>query len=413
MSSPGQRWRLAAVAADDASIAGGDEPGRVAAWARGIAHRDSAWARRWFGGVGGALVLALSVGFVGRESEALRSAVFPVATGAVLALGLLALGRYVRLSAGTYRRLALVSVVLLAFIIITGSAVRLTGSGLGCTDWPTCNGGKIVPQSGSHAWIEFGNRLVTDFCVLAAAIAALAAVVRVPYRRDLPRLGGLLIVAIMGNAVLGGFVVLTGLKPAIVMGHFLLAIVALAIGVLIFHRNGELGRSGRWWGGDRTPVLSRGAVLWSHALTLSALTTIVLGTVVTGSGPHGGDPGKVVRFGFNMRDVAKVHSLAAWLTVACTVALAWLAARAVGPGAERLRNRLTVLFCVLMVQGTVGYVQWFTAVPAKLVQLHVLGAVLMWMAVLWVRTAVTLAPGARPLAEVTVRADRSPSVAAI
>jgi len=406
VSSPGQRWRLAAVAADNAWVTGGDEPGRVAAWVRGIAHRDTVWARRWLGGMSGGLVLLFLVGFIGRESEVLRSAVFPLATIAVLGLGLLALGRYVRLSVGTYRRLALVSVVLLAFIIITGSAVRLTGSGLGCTDWPTCNGGKIVPQSGSHAWIEFGNRLVTDFCVLAAAIAALAAVVRVPYRRDLPRLGGLLIVAIMGNAVLGGFVVLTGLKPAIVMGHFLLAIVALAVGVLIFHRNGESGRSGSWWGGDRTPVLSHGAMLWSRALTVSALTTIVLGTVVTGSGPHGGDPGKVVRFGFNMRDVAKVHSLAAWLTVACTVALAWLAARAVAPGVQRLRHRLTVLFCVLMVQGTVGYVQWFTAVPAKLVQLHVLGAVLMWMAVLWVRASVTLAPGAQPSPQLSVRADR-------
>ncbi len=411
MSSLGQRWRLAAVAADDALVTGGDEPGRVAAWVRGIAHRDTAWARRWFGGLGGGLMVALLVGFVGRESEALRSAVFPVATIAVLALGLLALGRYVRLSVGTYRRLALVSVILLGFIILTGSAVRLTGSGLGCTDWPTCNGGKIVPQSGSHAWIEFGNRLVTDFCVLAAAIAALAALVRVPYRRDLPRLGALLIVAIMGNAVLGGFVVLTGLKPAIVMGHFLLAIVALAVGVLIFHRSGESGHSGTWWGSDRIPVLSHTAVLWSRALTVSALTTIVLGTVVTGSGPHGGDPGKVVRFGFNMRDVARVHSLAAWATVACTVALAWLAARAVAPGVDRLRNRLTVLFCVLMMQGTVGYVQWFTAVPAKLVQLHVLGAVLMWIAVLWVRAAVTTAPGARPLAEVTVRADRRPVAA--
>ncbi len=406
MSSPGQRWRLAAVAADNAWVTGGDEPGRVAAWVRGIAHRDTVWARRWLGGMSGGLVLLFLVGFIGRESEALRSAVFPLATIGLLGLGLLALGRYVRLSVGTYRRLALVSVVLLAFIIITGSAVRLTGSGLGCTDWPTCNGGKIVPQSGSHAWIEFGNRLVTDFCVLAAAIAALAAVVRVPYRRDLPRLGGLLIVAIMGNAVLGGFVVLTGLKPAIVMGHFLLAIVALAVGVLIFHRNGESGRSGTWWGGGRTPVLSHGAVLWSRALTVSALTTIVLGTVVTGSGPHGGDPGKVVRFGFNMRDVAKVHSLAAWLTVACTVALAWLAARAVAPGVQRLRHRLTVLFCVLMVQGTVGYVQWFTAVPAKLVQLHVLGAVLMWMAVLWVRASVTLAPGAQLSPQLSVRADR-------
>ena len=389
-----ERRRQAAVATDVSSSAAGDPAGRAASWVRAAAHRDRAWARRVFGLWGAGLAATLLVGFAGRNSQAVRGAVFPLATIAVLVLGLLALGRYVRVGPIAYRRIALTTVFLLGFIIVTGSLVRLTGSGLGCTDWPTCNGGAIVPASGSHAWIEFGNRLVTDFCVLAAAIAALAALVRVPYRRDLPRLGGVLIVAIMGNAVLGGAVVLTGLKPAIVMGHFLLAVAALAVGVQILHRSSEPGRSATLLGRERTPVLAPRGLIVQRALTISALATIVLGTVVTGSGPHGGDPGKVDRFGFVMRDVARLHSLAAWCTVAATVVLAVMAARAPGTAAARLRGRLGVLLGVLVAQGVVGYVQWFAAVPAPLVQVHVLGAVLMWIAVLRVRAAGTVAAGA-------------------
>lgn len=409
-TGPLERRRTANVAADLDAATVGDQATRPAAWVRGMAHRDGAWARRTFGGLAATAVVLLVAGFVGKDSGAVTATVFPLVTLVALGAATVALGRYVRISSGAYRRIALVNAVLLCFLIVAGAAVRLTGSGLGCTDWPTCNGGRIVPQSGVHAWIEFGNRLVTDVCVLAATIGAIGALVRVPYRRDLPRLGGLLIVAIMGNAVLGGIVVLSGLKPQIVMGHFLLAVVAVAIGILMYHRSGE-STGGPLSGADRVPVLNPRGVLIARALTISALVTITLGTIVTGSGPHGGDPREVDRFSYSMRDMARLHSGAAWITVALVLALAWVASRTPGPFGARLRTRLTVLLVVLMAQGTVGYVQWFNQVPVGLVQIHVLGAVLMWASVLWARAAVTV-PAAQgssvPSASAPVRMSAQP-----
>ena len=166
--------------------------------------------------------------------------------------------------------------------MLTGAAVRLTGSGLGCPDWPTCKQGKVVPASGTHAQIEFGNRIVTGLCVFAAAIGVLTALVRVPYRRDLVRLGLLTSFLIFANAILGGLTVIYGLKPQFVMSHFLLAIVTIASGVLVFHRSGEPGGSRDLWGRDRVAAVDPLSVRIVQGLTLASLVVLFLGTVTTG-----------------------------------------------------------------------------------------------------------------------------------
>jgi heme a synthase len=204
------------------------------------------------------------------------------------------------------------------------------------------------------------------------------------------KLGGIVVAAIMGNAVLGGLTVLVGLKPQFVMSHFLLAIAALAFGLVLFHRAGEHGRGGDLFGRDREPAMSSSAaIVYSRLLTISAFLTLFIGTILTGSGPHGGSD-KTPRFGFSMQDVVRIHSLAAWFTVAFSVVMIRLAMKATGPNAKRLNVRAQVLLVVLIAQGAIGYLQWFTQVPARLVQVHILGAVLVWSAVLWLRAAVTV-----------------------
>jgi heme a synthase len=319
-------------------------------------------------------------------------------TLAIMGLACVAVGRWIRVSPSAFRRVAFASAVLLGFIILTGAAVRLTGSGLGCEDWPTCNDGKVVPALDDyHGKVEFGNRIVTGLCVLAAGIGVLTSLVRRPYRRDLAQIGAVVVVAIMGNAVVGGLTVLNKLQPEYVMSHFLLAIAALAAGLLMFHRSGEHTPSADVWGRDRHGVLGTTGLHIGRAMTVTALLTLFLGTIVTGSGPHGGDP-DVERFGIPMTTAVKLHSLMAWAAVALIVVLARAVWRIPGSGADRLRQRLTVLLAVTVAQGGIGYLQWFNQVPAALVMLHILGAVSFWTAVLWVRAALTV-PGSATASE--------------
>jgi len=340
----------------------------------------------------GALVVAqvatAALQSTSRTTRAVVSGPLSLVAGlAGIGAALLILGRYVRIGHRRYRLIAFISAGLLGFIILTGSAVRLTGSGLGCPDWPTCKQGKIVPESGTHAQIEFGNRVVTGLCVLAAAIGVLTALVRVPYRRDLVRLGLLASFLIFANAIVGGLTVLYGLKPQFVMSHFLLAIATLATGVLVFHRAGEAGGSSDLFGRDRIPTVDVRTAQLTRAVTVTTLAAIFLGTIVTGSGPHGGDP-DVVRYNYSMITVARIHSGAVWLMMAFTLALALKVARTRGPAAAEVRRRTSVMIGTALAQGAVGYVQYFNQLPVALVQIHVLGATLVWVALLWVRAAV-------------------------
>ncbi len=396
------------IVADTGLASGGDVAGVVASRVRAIAS----WTTSQFRGATFAALVIVGITASLQKGFATNSAVRYTAstfnTLAVMALAVLVLGRWVRVSASTFRRIALVSAALLGFIILTGSAVRLSGSGLGCVDWPTCNEGKIVPSVNDYSgMIEFGNRIVTGLCVFAAGLGVLASLVRIPYRRDLVKVGGIVVVAILGNAVLGGLTVLVKLNPRFVMGHFLLAIVALAGGVVLFHRSGEPGLGGDLLGRDRLPIAIPRVAMISRLMTGSAIATLVLGAVVTGSGPHAGDEA-AARLNLSMEAVARVHSLAAWVTIASSLLMIWAASRSSAVGSTELRRRTQLLLVVLVGQGSIGYLQWFTQVPARLVQVHVLGAVFVWCAVLWVRAAATLPVEGRTSSSSASRSVRIP-----
>lgn len=386
------RWRANAVLTDADGPADGDAPGPVVQRIRDQASVPKAAFRRSVAIMIGVLVVAqvatAALQNTSRTTRAVVSGPLSLAAGlAGIGASLLVLGRYVRIGHRRYRLIAFISAGLLGFIILTGSAVRLTGSGLGCPDWPTCKQGRIIPESGTHAQIEFGNRVVTGLCVLAAAIGVLTALVRVPYRRDLVRLGLLASFLIFANAILGGLTVLYGLKPQFVMSHFLLAIATLATGLLVFHRAAEPGGSSDLFGRDRIPTVDARTAQLARGLTVTSLAAIVLGTIVTGSGPHGGDP-DVVRYSYSMLTVTRIHSGAVWLMLAFAVGLALKVARTTGPAAAVVRRRTSVLIGTALAQGAVGYVQYFNRLPVALVQIHVLGATLFWVALLWVRAAV-------------------------
>lgn len=395
-----QQWNQAAVAADhmDADQRNpstvGDAPGPIVDRVRALATMPTDRFRRIAALF--AVGIAVNQGIVAALSGQSRT-VRAVVSGfsglivllLVVGLALALLGRYVRISIRTFRIIAFVSALLLGFIMLTGSAVRLTGSGLGCPDWPTCKAGNIVPADGKHAMIEFGNRVVTGLCLLAAAVGVLTALVRRPYRRDLVRFGLLVSFGLFSNAILGGLTVIFDLQPQFVMSHFILAIACLAAGAVLFHRSGEGGPSGALFGRDRVSAVD-GTMRWlGNGLMGLTLAVVFAGCLLTGSGPHGGDP-EVRRFGFSMLDVVRVHSGLVWLTLFVVVIMAARVWTASDARTIELRRRIGVLAVIISAQGGIGYWQWNTQLPALLVQVHILGAIGVWCAVLWVRAAITL-----------------------
>jgi heme a synthase len=379
----------------------GDRPGRVAAVIQGARELSASDFKRklirfvvpFFLAI--AANGAINASGLSRNARAIVSAPFGLlATLFGLATGFLVIGRYVRVGVRKFRIAAGISAVLLAFIVFTGSFVRLTGSGLGCPDWPDCKGGDVIPKSGRSAQIEFGNRVITGLCVLAAAVCVLLAFVRVPYRRDLVKYGVIVSVLIFSNAIVGAFVVIFHLKTGAVTLHFALALVSIAVGLLLFHRSGEPGSSADLLGRGRTAI-SPGLLMASRITTTLTVVGLLLGAVVTGTGPHVGDPAKTERYPFELKSAAIVHSGVMWLVLASVVVLAVLSARTVG--GAKVRSRVTWLMAALVAQGGVGYLQWAKHLPAWLVQIHVVGAVVVWTLVLWVRAAVT-----RPASEAAV-----------
>lgn len=289
------------------------------------------------------------------------------------------------LSPSAYRGVTLFALVALAFIIVTGGAVRLTGSGLGCPDWPTCAADRVVAPWEYHAMVEFANRTITGIVSLAVILAVLGSVVRVPRRRDLVWLSVGLVVGVIGQIVLGGLTVLFELRPGFVMAHFLLSMVLLADAVVLHHR------AARPPGPTRSVVGSELLALGRLEVGVAALV-LVLGTVVTSSGPHGGDE-RARRLPFLPADVTRLHGIAVMLFLALTLLALWrLRAGGAPPG---LLRRGEVLLAALVAQGALGYLQYFTGVPALLVGFHIAGAVAVWVAVLRFHLAFS-APAARP-----------------
>jgi cytochrome c oxidase assembly protein subunit 15 len=277
----------------------------------------------------------------------------------------------VRVPSALVSRIALVNLVANGAIVVTGGAVRLTGSGLGCPTWPRCTDDSFVatPELAGHGAIEFGNRLLT-FVLAAVAIATVVAVFR-SGRRDLRPLALVAFLGIPAQALLGGVTVLTGLNPWTVAAHFLLSSVLVAVSTVLWLRSREPG-VGR-------PLVRRPIALLVGGISAVTAAVLVLGTVVTGSGPHSGDlDGSGApsggRMGFDPETVSQLHADAVFLLVGLTVALLVALHAMDAPG--RVRRAARDLLAVQLLQGVVGFVQYFTHLPVVLVLLHMLGAVL-------------------------------------
>lgn len=278
-----------------------------------------------------------------------------------------------------YAQVTLVALAALALIVLTGAAVRLTGSGLGCPDWPKCYGGTVPPLE-THAVIEYGNRLLTGFVGLAVIAASGLAWFRRPFRWHLAFFGALLPIGVLCQAILGALVVKYHLAPGLVMGHFILSMLlldaAFALAWLARYERGE-----RRFSSDRLGV-------WAvRALIPLGQLTILAGTIATGSGPHAGaHEGELVhRFEFagagTLEWVVQRHSAIAAAFGLAAIAV-WLLLRRPGGDGRALRP-LTVVIALLGLQGLVGGLQWALELPSELVWLHIALATLTWLAMLW------------------------------
>jgi len=269
------------------------------------------------------------------------------------------------------RRISLANLIAQSGIIVTGAIVRLTGSGLGCPTWPDCTPGSLIPVAGQvegfHKYIEFGNRTLT-FLVLAISIA-LFVFSLLNEKRNIIVWSFLPLIGTLLQAVLGGITVLTGLHPATVMAHFLLSIVLVAISVKIY----------AYFNNQRTSkVLPKIVDNYVKIVTLVGLAVIVLGTITTGSGPHSGDE-IAARFNLDIRVIAWLHADTVLLFVGLVVGL--LVISRINTESKHIYKITRTLFIICLVQGFIGYVQWFNGLPWILVSLHVIGAVLTWIAI--------------------------------
>src|SRR5215217_2616259 len=272
-----------------------------------------------------------------------------------------------------YRHVAELALVLLTLIVLTGAAVRLTGSGLGCPDWPKCYGG-VAPPLKTHAIIEYGNRILSGLVGLAAVAAGLLAFRRRPYRRDLALIGALLPLGVVGQAVLGGFTVRNHLPPGFVMGHF-------ALSMLILVAAATLAWRARYEPGERPPVLDRTSVWAVRALLPLGALAIFFGTAATAAGPHAGGAGtgdtidRMEWKGLGTLDwgIHQHGRIATVLGFAVVAVYMWLR-RAQAP-ADVLRP-VAVTAVLLAVQGTVGGIQYGLHLPAEIVWVHVVLAAL-------------------------------------
>ncbi|HCA86656.1 MAG TPA: cytochrome B [Streptomyces sp.] len=284
------------------------------------------------------------------------------------------------------QRAAYATLLMAVVIVVTGGAVRLTGSGLGCDTWPKCSDDSLIAtrEMGLHGAIEFGNRMLTYVLCAAVGWTIIAARSAKPWRRSLTRLGWAQFWAVMANGVIGGVTVLTGLNPYTVAGHFLLATVLLTVVAVTWERTQEGDGAPRALVGPRVRQLA-----W--ALAVLSATLIVAGTTVTGTGPHAGDSSDVPRMGFDWASVAQLHAVLAWAVVLLTAWL-WLTLRAVNAPAAP-RNRTGMLMLVLLGQGAIGYAQYLTELPEILVGLHMLGSCLVWIGVVRVLLSLRERPG--------------------
>jgi len=284
------------------------------------------------------------------------------------------------LSAEAYRRIAYVALFSLWLIVLSGAAVRLTGSGLGCPDWPKCYGGVVAPPQ-VHAWIEYGNRIISGFVTIAAIAAGVLAWRRRPCRWELALFGALLPLGVIAQAGLGALTVENDLAPGFVMAHYILSMLildaAFALAWCSTYEPGERERST-----DRLGVWAVRCLLPIGALT------IAVGTAVTAAGPHAGGAGTgdvIKRLDFRGADtlswLANRHGTLAIFFLLSVIAVTLLLMR---PSGDRRAVRpLKILIGLLIAQATLGITQYKLELPAELVWLHVLLATVVWLTMLW------------------------------
>ena len=291
------------------------------------------------------------------------------------------------------RRLALASIISNVAIVVTGGAVRLTASGLGCPTWPRCTDDSYVttPEMGVYGVIEFSNRMLTFAVGLIALATLLAVLLHRPRRPGLLALAVAVFLGIPAQAVVGGITVLTNLNPWVVGLHFLASMAVIAAAYALWRRIGDPD-------GPTVAVVPAPLRALARITTGVTVAVLVIGTWVTGSGPHAGDHG-AARNGLDPETISQVHADGVFLLIGLSVALIF-AFRAVG--AQRATRAAIVLVAVELGQGLIGFVQYFTHVPAILVGTHMLGSCLVLLAALSVqwstreRRAVTSAPKAAP-----------------
>ncbi len=289
-------------------------------------------------------------------------------------------GRYHRCRVPTLRigphlflRLCQCTLVVTVLNIATGAAVRLSDSGLGCPDWPTCARHHLTPPLRLHPVIEFGNRMVVFALVVACGATLVAALLRRPRRTDLSWLAGGLILGVLGEAVLGAFVVYTKLNPYVVATHFLVGMALLAVVVVLTMRAAH-------GPGRGTPAVAPAARWLGRAVVAMLVVVLAAGAATTGTGPHAGGKG-AKRIPMPLEDMTRIHAELVIATVLVVLTMLWVLWRTDGPPA--VQNRGYLLLGVMAVQGTIGYVQFFTHLPPVLVGIHVLGASVVWATALW------------------------------
>jgi len=271
-------------------------------------------------------------------------------------------------------------------IVLTGGLVRLTGSGLGCPTWPQCAPGSYIPTAEQeqefHKYIEFGNRTLT-FLLGIIAIAALAGAfawnrrnrkANGISRRPIVWLAAVPLVGTLAQAILGGITVLTGLNPLSVSTHFMVSAVLIALSLLLVVRGNENGD-------EPLTVLVHPAIrVLSWVMVAVGFVVLVLGTLVTGSGPHSGDADVEHRLPFDVRTISWLHADAVLLFIGLMIGL--LVALKVSDAPARAVKRAWILIAIALAQGLVGYAQYFTGVPWLLVLLHLAGACAVWIALI-------------------------------
>ncbi|MEY9844991.1 heme A synthase [Streptacidiphilus sp. MAP5-3] len=286
---------------------------------------------------------------------------------------------------------ALATLVCSVLIVVTGGAVRLTGSGLGCPTWPTCTSSTLAPTSamGFHGVIEFSNRMLTDVICVVIGLAILASRCAKPWRKEVTRLGWAQFWITVVDAVVGGITVLTHLNPYVVAIHFLLSMVLILTAHAMWQRTRE---------GDAEPVRTVGRPIIHLSRVTVAMTALLIaaGTLVTGSGPHPGDSSDVKRMPFNWEEITQFHADFAMVSVGLAVAMIFVLMAVDAPAAPRKLAK--VFLGVLLAQGVLGFVQYFTHVPELLVGIHLLGAALCWVSVLRLHLSLRVRPevGALP-----------------